>query len=74
MPPTVRSPRPAAFLARDGVLNVDHGYAHRPDQIEWVAGAAQAVRLLNEAGYTVIVVTNQAGVARGLYDEAAIHK
>jgi D-glycero-D-manno-heptose 1,7-bisphosphate phosphatase len=63
---------PAAFLDRDGVLNVDHGYAHRPDQIEWVTGAAQAVRLLNEAGYTVIVVTNQAGVARGLYNEVAI--
>ena len=70
--PTHPTPRPAAFLDRDGVLNVDHGYAHRPDQIEWVAGAAQAVRLLNEAGYTVVVVTNQAGVARGLYDQAAI--
>ena len=70
--PIHTTPRPAAFLDRDGVLNVDHGYAHRPDQIEWVAGAAQAVRLLNEAGYTVVVVTNQAGVARGLYDQAAI--
>jgi D-glycero-D-manno-heptose 1,7-bisphosphate phosphatase len=71
--PTSPTPRPAAFLDRDGVLNVDHGYAHRPEQIEWVDGAAQAVRLLNEAGYTVIVVTNQAGVARGLYSEADIH-
>jgi D-glycero-D-manno-heptose 1,7-bisphosphate phosphatase len=71
--PNKRNQRPAAFLDRDGVLNVDHGYAHRPDQIEWVAGGPQAVRLLNEAGYIVIVVTNQAGVARGLYDEAAIH-
>jgi D-glycero-D-manno-heptose 1,7-bisphosphate phosphatase len=71
--PNERSQRPAAFLDRDGVLNVDHGYAHRPEQIEWVDGAAQAVRLLNEAGYIVIVVTNQAGVARGLYGEAAIH-
>ncbi len=71
--PTSPNARPAAFLDRDGVLNVDHGYAHRPDQIEWVAGAAEAVRLLNDAGYTVIVVTNQGGVARGLYDEAAIH-
>jgi D-glycero-D-manno-heptose 1,7-bisphosphate phosphatase len=66
--------RPVAFLDRDGVLNVDHGYAHRPDQLEWVADAPQAVRLLNNTGYIVIVVTNQSGVARGLYDEAAIRQ
>jgi len=64
--------RPAAFLDRDGVLNIDHGYAHRPDQIEWIEGAAEAVRILNEAEYYVLVVTNQSGVARGLYDEAAV--
>lgn len=69
--PTTR--RPAAFLDRDGVLNVDHGYAHRADQLDWVKGAQEAVRLLNEAGFTVIVVTNQSGVARGMYSEADIH-
>lgn len=64
--------RPAVFFDRDGVLNVDHGYAHRPEQIEWVEGAREAVKSFNDAGFFVFVVTNQAGVAKGLYDEADI--
>ena len=64
--------RPAVFLDRDGVLNVDVGYAHRPEQIEWLPGAHVAVAHLSALGYLVFVVTNQAGVARGYYDEAAV--
>lgn len=64
--------RPAVFLDRDGVLNVDHGYVHTPGQVEWVPGALECVKRLNDAGYFVFVVTNQAGVAKGFYDESAI--
>jgi D-glycero-D-manno-heptose 1,7-bisphosphate phosphatase len=64
--------RGAVFFDRDGVLNEDIGYAHRPDQLRWMPGAREAVKRANDAGFFTFVVTNQAGVARGLYDEAAI--
>ena len=51
------------------VLNVDHGYAHRPDQLEWIEGAREAIAALNRAGVLALVVTNQSGVARGYYTE-----
>jgi D-glycero-D-manno-heptose 1,7-bisphosphate phosphatase len=73
-PSSSASALPVAFLDRDGVLNVDSGYVHRPDQLEWVDGAPAAVRLLNEAGFVVVVVTNQSGVARGIYDEATVRR
>ena len=66
--------RPAAFLDRDGVLNVDHGYVHRLEQLDLIPGAAEAVRLLNQAGFLTIVVTNQSGVARGLYGEDDVER
>jgi D,D-heptose 1,7-bisphosphate phosphatase len=67
-----RRRRPAAFLDRDGTLNQDTGYVHRVADFRWLPGAVNAVRRLNDGGYYVFVVTNQAGVARGLYDETAI--
>lgn len=62
-----RTTRPCVFLDRDGVLNRDHGYTHLPDHLEWMPGAREAVRLINESGRYAIVVTNQAGVARGYF-------
>jgi D-glycero-D-manno-heptose 1,7-bisphosphate phosphatase len=61
--------RPAAFLDRDGTLNEDRGYVYRAADFRWLPGAIDGVRALNEAGFYVFVVTNQSGVARGLYSE-----
>jgi D,D-heptose 1,7-bisphosphate phosphatase len=67
-----RLTRPALFLDRDGVLNTDKGYLHKREDFDWIEGARQAVRLANDRGWFVFVVTNQAGVARGLYEERDI--
>ena len=63
------SPRPAAFLDRDGTIIRDTEYLRDPDQVELLPGAAVAIRRLNDAGWPVIVVTNQSGIARGLLTE-----
>jgi D-glycero-D-manno-heptose 1,7-bisphosphate phosphatase len=64
--------RPAAFLDRDGVLNLDTGFVHHQDHFVWVDDAKEAVKRLNDLGFLVFVVTNQSGVARGLYKEEAV--
>ncbi len=69
-PSALISPRKAAFLDRDGVINLDRAYVHRWDEFEFVPGAVDAMRRLREAGYVLIVVTNQSGLARGMYTEA----
>lgn len=63
--------RPAVFVDRDGTLVEDPGYLHRPEDVRLLPGAAPAVARLNAAGYLVVMVTNQSGIARGLYDARA---
>ncbi|MBI3251483.1 MAG: HAD family hydrolase [Candidatus Andersenbacteria bacterium] len=63
-----------AFLDRDGTINVDHGYVNKVEDWEFVPGATQGMKLLQEAGFTLAVVTNQSGIAQGLYTEADMDK
>ncbi len=64
--------RRALFLDRDGVVNVDHGWVGAREQFEWMPGALDTIRHATRSGWHVFIVTNQSGVARGLYDEAAV--
>lgn len=62
--------RRGAFLDRDGTIVREAHYLADPDQVELVDGATDAIRLLKDAGYVVVIVTNQSGIARGLYSQA----
>ncbi len=65
--------RPAVFFDRDGVLNHDSGYTFEAGKLQWIEGAREAVKAVNDAGYFAFVVTNQSGVARGFYEESHVH-
>ncbi len=65
---------PAVFLDRDGTINSEKNYVYRVEDFEWIEGSLEAIRLFNLARYRVVVVTNQSGVARGLYSTRDVHK
>jgi D-glycero-D-manno-heptose 1,7-bisphosphate phosphatase len=63
--------RPFVFLDRDGTLVRDMGYVHRLEDYALLPGVVPALRRLHEAGFGLAIVTNQSGIGRGLFDEAA---
>ena len=65
--------RAAVFLDRDGTINREVSYLAHPDQLELLPGAAEGLRCLRQAGLCLVVVTNQAGVARGYLNEEDVH-
>ena len=65
--------QPAVFLDRDGVINQECEYVHRIDDFHFIDGVFDACRKLSKAGFRLIVITNQAGIARGYYTEDDFH-
>lgn len=63
----------AVFLDRDGTINVEKEYLFQPAEFEFIPGSDEAIALLNQAGFVVVVVSNQAGVARGYYTEEDVY-
>jgi len=61
----------AVFLDRDGTINYDRvGYVYRPDDLEFILGAIEGMRSLHDAGYRLVIASNQSGIAKGLYTES----
>lgn len=66
--------RKALFLDRDGVVNVDHGYIYQAEQFEFIDGVFEACQAFQNAGFDIVIVTNQSGIGRGYYTEQDFHK
>lgn len=67
-------PKKVVFLDRDGTLNVDHGYVNEANMWQWIPGSIEACKKFQDAGYTLAIVTNQSGVAQGLYTLEQMHE
>ena len=66
--------KPASFLDRDGVINIEKGYVYDISDFEWIAGAKNTIKLLNDNNFYVFIVTNQSGISKGLYSENDVIK
>jgi len=66
--------RKALFLDRDGIINVNHGYVSRQEDIDFIDSIFTLATKAKEAGYIIIIVTNQSGIAREYYSEQDFHK
>ena len=63
----------AAFLDRDGVINVDTGYVSKIKDFKWIDGAIDALKILKENNYLIIIISNQSGVSRGFFSKQDVH-
>lgn len=66
--------QPAIFLDRDGTINVEKNYLHRFEDWEWIPGAQAAIKMFKKSGYRVVVVSNQAGIARGMFEASDVDR
>jgi len=57
------------FLDRDGTINVDHGYVHNPAKLDFMPGAIEGMKQLQDLGYSLVIVTNQSGIGRGYFTD-----
>lgn len=61
--------KPAVFLDRDGVLNIDKGYVYKISDFEWTLDSKEAIQFMKNSGYFIFIITNQSGLSRGYYNE-----
>lgn len=65
--------KPALFLDRDGVINIEKNYVYRIEDFEFIDGIFELCKTAQDMGYAIVVITNQAGIGRGYYTEADFH-
>lgn len=66
--------KPAIFLDRDGTINIEKNYLYKIEEWGWISGSIEAIKIFNRLGFLVVVVTNQAGIARGLYKKQDVER